>query len=555
MMHAPFFIRFCVMVCICAGVCSAQPAAQPEAKPRQVLLIVLDGLRPDYVTTRFMPRLLGLSNQGVVAKNHHSVFPTVTRVNASSFVTGCYPHKHGLLGNTVYFPEIDPVSGLSTGNAATLEKIQQQTGGKLLLAPSLGEILKGAGKQIMVFSSGSTGSAQLLDHTLSGAGIVNVDMIKPDELAKFATRLGAVPPDAKPATARNKYIVDAYFKLGSEKAKPALSIMWITDPDHTAHDFGTGTPKTIEALQSVDAEIGRLLDEMRRRHMLETTNIIVTSDHGFSTHVGEAKQGQSVSLVELLIEKGLKASKDSDDVVVSEGAIYVKNHDLSTISKIVQALQLTPWVGAIFTRGKEPGSLEGAIPGTLSFDQVYWDSPRSGDILVSANWTAAANKSGFKGMSMQSGVAGHGSSSPFDIHNTLIVAGPDFKSAPEGKPVLESNLPTCNVDLAPTILALLGIDPPEGMDGRVLSELFKSTPTPKDPLVVKRIEAVQATVDEFTYKLEVHASNYEGHRYIDMTRVIRTGGAGLKPRDKDATEEVPEPEPVQNPEWENVAPK
>ncbi|MCA9442900.1 MAG: alkaline phosphatase family protein, partial [Candidatus Omnitrophica bacterium] len=56
-------------------------------------------------------------------ENHHSVYPTVTRVNASSFVTGCYPAKHGLMENTVYFPKVNPTGGLSTGSRDNLEKI------------------------------------------------------------------------------------------------------------------------------------------------------------------------------------------------------------------------------------------------------------------------------------------------------------------------------------------------------------------------------------------------------------------------------------------------
>src|SRR5690349_3397047 len=73
--------------------------------PRRThLVIVVDGLRPDYVTPKVMPRLFRLGRRGIVFTAHHSVFPTVTRVNASSFVTGAYPEAHGLLGNTIYVP-------------------------------------------------------------------------------------------------------------------------------------------------------------------------------------------------------------------------------------------------------------------------------------------------------------------------------------------------------------------------------------------------------------------------------------------------------------------
>ena len=51
------------------------------------LLIVLDGLRPDYVTRELMPNLYALGQRGVVMNRHHAVYPTVTRVNASSIST------------------------------------------------------------------------------------------------------------------------------------------------------------------------------------------------------------------------------------------------------------------------------------------------------------------------------------------------------------------------------------------------------------------------------------------------------------------------------------
>src|SRR5262249_9012941 len=80
--------------------------------PRRHLLIVVDGLRPDYVTAEVMPNLTALGKRGVVFNRHHSVYPTVTRVNASSISTGAYPEAHGLLGNTVYFSKVNPANVL-----------------------------------------------------------------------------------------------------------------------------------------------------------------------------------------------------------------------------------------------------------------------------------------------------------------------------------------------------------------------------------------------------------------------------------------------------------
>ena len=68
-----------------------------------------------------MPRLAGLGQRGIVFTAHHSVFPTVTRVNASSFVTGAYPEAHGLMGNTIYIPRASATQTLDTGKRENLE--------------------------------------------------------------------------------------------------------------------------------------------------------------------------------------------------------------------------------------------------------------------------------------------------------------------------------------------------------------------------------------------------------------------------------------------------
>src|SRR5258707_13632668 len=118
-------------------------AAQTQAGDAntRTLLVFFDGLRPDYITPEAMPNVYAFSKRGCYGKQHHSVFPTVTRVNASSYSTGSYPATHGLMGNTVYFPEVDKKKGLNTGEASELNKITAATNGKLLTAISLGKIL------------------------------------------------------------------------------------------------------------------------------------------------------------------------------------------------------------------------------------------------------------------------------------------------------------------------------------------------------------------------------------------------------------------------------
>jgi hypothetical protein len=208
-------------------------------------------------------------------------------------------------------------------------------------------------------------------------------------------------------------------------------------------------------------------------------------------------------------------SDGSSDIVVAEGAVHFRaGADADRVAAVVTALQKHPEVGAIFTRPRRRGAPEGAVPGTLSFDVARWNHPdRSAEILVSANWTPGRNAAGFEGTTTQSGVAGHGSSSPYDIHNTLIAAGPDFREH------ALSSVPTGNVDIAPTLLRLLNLDVPVTMAGRVIEEGLRSGPSPSSVRVTHSKETVR-TVDG-SYELTAHISTAGGRRYLDYTAVRR----------------------------------
>src|SRR5262245_26310885 len=155
---------------------SQDPASRPAT-----LVIVVDGLRPDYVTESGMPRLFGLGRRGTVFSAHHSVFPTVTRVNASSIATGSYPETHGLLGNTIFVPSGNAGRGLDTGNRENLEAVMHAEH-RLLTAPTLGEILHRAGMKVLAVGSGTSGSTFLLNHTVSGGAIVHNEFTRPSSL-------------------------------------------------------------------------------------------------------------------------------------------------------------------------------------------------------------------------------------------------------------------------------------------------------------------------------------------------------------------------------------
>ena len=422
--------------------------------------------------------------------------------------TGVYPEAHGLLGNTVYIPAVNATKGLDTGSRENLEAIARASG-PLLTAPSLGEMLKAAGKSLFVAGAGTSGAAFLLNHTASAGPVVHQEFTRPLSFAGHVLeKLGPPPASAMPNAALNRRAVDAYLTLGLDEIHPDLAFVWISDPDHTAHNKGIGSETTNEALRLADAEIGRIEDGLTARGLAGRTNIIVVSDHGFSTHNDHLK------LAPLVAPFARPLADGSPDLVVTEGAINFRGAvDPARVTAIVAMLQKQPPAGAIFTRSKPGGGVEGIVPGTLSFAVARWSHPRAAEILVSANWNAEKNEAGYAGKTTSSGVAGHGSTSPYDVHNTLIAAGPDFREH------AVSEAPTSNVDLAPTLLRLIGVTVPSSMTGRVIEEGLRNGSAIGSTQVERTTETVKTP--DGAYTLTAHFSKAAGKTYLDFTDVKR----------------------------------
>lgn len=497
------------------ALCLATSGCAPADERGRVLILVVDGLRPDYVTPDLMPRLDALARGGVRGLVHHAVFPTVTRVNGPSIFTGRHPSGHGMLGNSVYLPDVDPSRVLDAGQAADLRLIDEATGGALLTAPSLGEILADRGLTLFAASSGSTGSGTLMNHRGAGAGLVHHELTIPDTLEPVVEAALGPPPRIAPGSPSTPLVaraVDAVLRIGIDRADADVLAAWLTEPDGTAHATGIGSPRTLAVLAAVDAEIGRLLDGLAERGELARTNILVTSDHGFTERTG------SRSLTQLLVEAGLKESAGSLDVVVAGDAIHVAEGGEERIAAIVELLQRTEWIGPVFSRAPADGGDLGRYEGTVSFSAIGWEHERSADLLTSASWTDEENEWGYRGAVLAAGSAGHGSSSPFDIRATFIAAGPDVK---EG---VVSDVPTGNVDLLPTALELAGAAPPPGLDGRVLSEVLRSGPDPQDVEVTEAPVTASIARDGLRYELTVSRSRVGAALYLDGTSVTRSGG-------------------------------
>src|SRR5258705_376031 len=94
----------------------------------KVILVVFDGLRPDMVVPELAPNLCRFAESGSRFPLSPAVFPTETRVNVASLVTGCKPARHGIVANQ--FHELEAIADrpLNTGQAEDLIALDAVSG-------------------------------------------------------------------------------------------------------------------------------------------------------------------------------------------------------------------------------------------------------------------------------------------------------------------------------------------------------------------------------------------------------------------------------------------
>src|SRR4030088_2891974 len=115
--------------------------AAPPAPERHVVIVVWDGMRPDFVSEQNTPALWKLAQSGVTFRNHHSVYPSATIVNGTAINTGVYASRSGILANHDYRPGISPKSSIDVENAPVVRKGDELSSGKYIAVSTIAELI------------------------------------------------------------------------------------------------------------------------------------------------------------------------------------------------------------------------------------------------------------------------------------------------------------------------------------------------------------------------------------------------------------------------------
>jgi arylsulfatase A-like enzyme len=317
------FARGAALAALLAFSASCATSQKAPGQPHNVILFVADGLRYGSVTPETAPALAAVRDEGVDFTNSHSVYPTITTVNASAIATGHLPGDTGNFGNTIFVGDAMPEASYARiaplEDDAVLAAMNARFGGNYLSETSL--IAAARAQGFSVAALGKEGPAAIQDVTGIGGGgaiIIDSDLGSPGapplpqeiEAAMQAAGVApAPPPRGLPNIAQQKWFASIVSKvlLPRFKAagKPFVIVYWSADPDaaqHAQQDSpgaltpGINGPTPRAALAGVSDALGEIRAALAAQGLAATTDLFVTADHGFSTVAKQSRTSPSAAM-------------------------------------------------------------------------------------------------------------------------------------------------------------------------------------------------------------------------------------------------------------------
>lgn len=432
---------------------AAMLGAPMAASAAPVLMISIDGLRPADIWDADkrglkVPNLRKLEAEGMYATGVRNALPTVTYPNHTTLVTGVWPAKHGIAGNTTFDPKGDNQGGwywyASDIKVPTLWDAVHKAGRKTASvywpvsvgAPSIDYDIP------ELWRAHITEDAKLLK-AVSTPGLV--DQLEAATGLKLAEMTEELPQNNEARTTFTEALITA--------KEPEFLTLHLAALDHSQHGFGPDSPQSKAVLEQLDTEVGRLVAAARKAE--PGVVVAIVSDHGF------APVSHSVNLQQAFIDAGLITYDERTRRVLgwdaapwggaSAAIVLARPNDLELQKKVVELLaRLTanPEYGiARFVDAPQVAALGGTPMASfwVDFKPGYQNGGRPGGPMV--------------GPAPEKGTHGYFPEHP-EMRATFILSGP---GVPAKGAIGEIDMR----DIAPTIAKVLKVDLPSA-DGKPL---------------------------------------------------------------------------------------
>lgn len=427
-------------------------------RDRHVVVISLDGF-PAYLWHEPdlpIPNLRRLAAAGAAAESMVVTNPASTWSSHTSMITGLSPRRHGVFFNgQVMLP--------GPGKMPYIEQWADKDG--FVLVPTLYDLAHAAGLTVAESDWVAITRAKTVNWSFPEIPSVNgpveqemiaAGLITPEQIGWMEHK-----PGRKSLVWHDQmWTTAACFMF--ERHRPNLLLYHPLTTDSINHNVGPGTEASYTAFAYADRLVGELVATVERTGLRDRTTFIIMTDHGFKkvTHYIHA----NVALVKAGLARAVGPGLvDCQAAVMSLGGtafVYVTDpaRKAELLPRLKALLAATEGVDRVFD-GSEGPSLGLPTPA---------ENPRMGDLILAAKAGYLFNNSAAPAevimpVGKYGGTHGYLASDP-ELEGVFIASGAHIRPG--------VTLPRMrNLDLAPTIARLLGLELPEA-EGRVLEEIL-----------------------------------------------------------------------------------
>ena len=377
----------------------------PETLDKPYLVLVsFDGFRPDYLDRYRTPSFDRVAARGVAAEALVSVYPSLTFPTHYSIATGLHPERHGLVGNRFY----DPARG-EEYNYRDRRSVED------------GSWYGGEPIWVTAETQGMVAAAMLFVGTEADIGGV-----RPTFWTRYSDR----------GTHRERVDQVLDWLALPPGRRPHFVTLYFSSVDGAGHRYGPASAGVAEAVERVDADLGRLLDGIDTLPHGGDISVVLVSDHGMAA----VRPGGTVDLAAIADLRGVRV------VVSGPGAnLFVPGG--AARARAVRD-DINDGTGGGLAGGR--AYLRKEVPAALR----YRDNPRIGDVVIVAD-------PGFMfdlgDASPPAGMHGWDPRHP-DMHGVFLAAGPDIRP---GQRIGRVGI----VHLYPFLARLLRLAPNPDVDG------------------------------------------------------------------------------------------
>lgn len=354
----------------------------------KVIVFGIDGGDPSKLKELFakgkLPNLAKIAKEGVFTPLDTTV-PPMTCPAWPSFYTGCNPGNHGIFD----FIKVNPVKG------------QVELSGTLdLKKPPIWDIVGRQGLKSLVMSVPVTYPPTFINGTIISG------YPSPNDNAKITYPQNILTKELKERFGRFRINPEVAYKKGKEKEcfenlekiiesqekyllhfgknNPWDLLIFVTTMvDSSQHWFAGSNEEYIEkAYEKADKLLGKVVDQLSDKN----TTIIVMSDHGFAPLKG------SINLNKLFLQKGLLKIK-KEPVAQAKYLLFRLGLTPQDIFSIIKKLGLGK-MAALVPREKR----DSAIDKFLSFsdvdfeNSVCWSAGHMGQVHISSKFKAQSSR-------------------------------------------------------------------------------------------------------------------------------------------------------------------